>query len=57
MKIDNENVTFELQARTERILKENGTYSNATVFTAFAMKEENTTFQVELTYDRTSKSK
>ncbi|KAJ8307329.1 hypothetical protein KUTeg_015413 [Tegillarca granosa] len=54
MKIVNENVTFELQARTERILKENGTYSNATVFTAFAMKEENTTFQVELTEDRKS---
>ncbi|KAJ8307333.1 hypothetical protein KUTeg_015417 [Tegillarca granosa] len=45
MKIVNENVTFELQARTERILKENGTYSNATVFTAFAMREENTTVQ------------
>ncbi|KAJ8307335.1 hypothetical protein KUTeg_015419 [Tegillarca granosa] len=45
MKIVNENVTFELQARTERILKENGTYNNATVFTAFALKEGNTTFQ------------
>lgn len=56
LKIDTQNETFELQARTTPYTNENGTASNATVFSAFAGKDDGgSTFQVELTESKNSK--
>ncbi|XP_063411483.1 uncharacterized protein LOC134694404 [Mytilus trossulus] len=55
MKIKNENVTFEIQARTDLATSKNGTELkkiNATIFSGFAAKEDgNVTMQVELASD------
>ncbi|CAG2228191.1 unnamed protein product [Mytilus edulis] len=55
MKIENENVTFEIQARTDLATSKNGTELkkiNATIFSGFAAKEDgNVTMQVELASD------
>ncbi|VDI73639.1 Hypothetical predicted protein, partial [Mytilus galloprovincialis] len=55
MKITNENVTFEVQARTDLATSKNGTdlkKINATIFSGFAAKEDgNATMQVELASD------
>ncbi|XP_071153468.1 uncharacterized protein [Mytilus edulis] len=55
MKITNENVTFEVQARTDLATSKNGTELkkiNATIFSGFAAKEDgNATMQVELASD------
>lgn len=52
MKIDNSNVTFELQTRTDLATSKNGTdikRINATIFSGFAAKEDgNVSVQVEL---------
>ena len=56
MRIQNQNVTFELQARTDLATNENGTSINATIFSAFAAKDQTgATIQVELADDRNSK--
>ncbi|VDI67896.1 Hypothetical predicted protein [Mytilus galloprovincialis] len=55
MKIENENVTFEFQARTDLATSKNGTELkkiNATIFSGFAAKEDgNVMMQVELASD------
>ncbi|XP_053374889.1 mucin-like protein [Mercenaria mercenaria] len=49
LQLDTDNVTFELQARTERAKKKNGELSYATVFCAFAAKDSsNASVHVEL---------
>ncbi|XP_053387695.1 uncharacterized protein LOC123541782 [Mercenaria mercenaria] len=49
LKLHTDNVTFELQARTERARKSDGEMSDATVFCAFAAKESsNASVHVEL---------
>lgn len=52
VQIHNENITFDLQARTDIVTSKNGSHlrnENATVFTAFAAKDHtNASFQVEL---------
>ncbi|VDI38553.1 Hypothetical predicted protein [Mytilus galloprovincialis] len=55
MKIENENVTFEIQARTNLATSKNGTELkkiNATIFSGFAAKEDGDAYmQVELASD------
>ncbi|CAC5394799.1 unnamed protein product [Mytilus coruscus] len=55
MKIENENITFEVQARTDLATSKNGTELkkiNATIFSGFAAKEDgNASLQVELASD------
>lgn len=47
--IATENVTFSLQARTERAVKEDGSLSDATIFSAFAaMDQSNASIHVQL---------
>ena len=52
IKIDNSNVTFELQTRTDLATSKNGTdikKINATIFSGFAAKEDgNASIRVEL---------
>lgn len=54
MKIDTDK-KFTLQARTELFTDENGVTSNATVFSAFAARDEgNNSFQAELSETKKS---
>ncbi|XP_053386927.1 uncharacterized protein LOC123542089 isoform X2 [Mercenaria mercenaria] len=54
LQINTGNCSFDLQARTERAIKGNGNLSDATVFTAFAAKDSNTTsVHVERNNERT----
>ena len=56
MKIDNEDKQFELQARTDLAEGANGTTINATVFSAFAARDDTGSFvQVELSRLKDSK--
>lgn len=49
LNIETVNVTFYLQARTERALRQDGSLSDATVFSAFAAKDHsNASIHVEL---------
>ena len=48
---------FELQARTGKASKSDGSQVQATVFVAFAVKDESSRFQVELSADLTSKKR
>ncbi|XP_052243009.1 mucin-like protein isoform X1 [Dreissena polymorpha] len=53
LSIDAPNVTFSLQARTERAMKKDGNLSEATIFTAFAAKDHlNSSIHVELNTDK-----
>lgn len=48
IKSTDENVTFELQARTGRAIEaDSGNFTNATIFTAFAIQVNNVWFQVK----------
>lgn len=51
------NTAFELQARTERVVDENNTITNATIFSAFAGKDFNTGghFEVKMTESKQGK--
>ena len=59
IRIENDNVTFEVQARTDLATSKNGTELkriNATIFSGFAAKENgNAGIQVELASDLNSK--
>ena len=59
IRINNVNVTFEVQARTDLATSKNGTELkriNATIFSGFAAKENgNASIQVELASDLNSK--
>ena len=56
LNVQNENKTFQLQGRTDLALTADGNTTNATVFTAFAIKDHsNATLQVELSDDRLCK--
>ena len=56
MKIDTEDKQFELQARTDLAEGANGTTINATVFSAFAARDDTGSFvQVELSRLKDSK--
>jgi len=46
--VHNSNVSFTLQGRTGKALNDNGTAINATVFTAFAARENGVRVTVEL---------
>lgn len=47
--VDTSNITLDIQARTERALKNDGSLSDATVFSAFAVKESsNASLHVQL---------
>ncbi|WAR04750.1 MLP-like protein [Mya arenaria] len=46
--VDEENKTFEIQCRTSRATRPDGAFSQATVFSGFAVKGDNVWFQVEL---------
>ncbi|XP_052236237.1 uncharacterized protein LOC127848005 isoform X4 [Dreissena polymorpha] len=49
LSIETSHVTFSLQARTERAVKEDGNLSDATIFTAFAARDNtNSSIHVEL---------
>ncbi|XP_052241381.1 uncharacterized protein LOC127851584 [Dreissena polymorpha] len=49
LNIDTHNITFSLQARTERAVKADGNLSDATIFTAFAARDNtNSSVHVEL---------
>ncbi|KAH3705675.1 hypothetical protein DPMN_080752 [Dreissena polymorpha] len=49
LSIDASNVTFSLQARTERATKKDGSLSDATIFTAFAANDHlNSSILIEL---------
>ncbi|XP_060603455.1 mucin-like protein isoform X2 [Ruditapes philippinarum] len=49
LKVQTENISFDLQARTERARKQDGSLSDATLFSAFAAKDSsNASFYVEL---------
>jgi hypothetical protein len=49
LKVRTENISFDLQARTERARKQDGSLSEATVFSAFAAKDSSgATFHVEM---------
>ncbi|CAL1533934.1 unnamed protein product [Lymnaea stagnalis] len=50
--MDVQSVNFTLQARTGKVKTSQGVFTNATVFTAFAAKEGNARFQVELSVDK-----
>ncbi|XP_052238542.1 neurogenic locus notch homolog protein 1-like [Dreissena polymorpha] len=53
LSIDAPNVTFALQARTERAIKKDGNLSDATIFTAFAAKDHlNSSVHIELNTDK-----
>ncbi|XP_060570002.1 uncharacterized protein LOC132728362, partial [Ruditapes philippinarum] len=52
--VDTDNFTLDIQARTERALQKNGKLSDATVFSAFAVKESsNASLHVELNKAKT----
>ena len=49
LKVRTENISFDLQARTERAKKKDGSVSDATVFSAFAAKDSSgASFHVEI---------
>jgi len=48
LQIRTDNVTFDLQARTERAIKADGSLSEATVFSAFAAQDDTSSFHCEL---------
>ncbi|KAH3738504.1 hypothetical protein DPMN_045138 [Dreissena polymorpha] len=57
LSIDAPNVTFALQARTERAIKKDGNLSDATIFTAFAAKDHlNSSVHIELNTDKDGES-
>ena len=54
LNIETSNVTFYLQARTERALKQDGNLSDATIFSAFAVRDHsNASLHVELNVAKT----
>lgn len=54
LEIRTENVTFSLQGRTERAITAEGTTTDATVFSAFAAKDNTgATVQVEMSANKT----
>ncbi|KAH3747296.1 hypothetical protein DPMN_181720 [Dreissena polymorpha] len=56
LSIETSHVTFSLQARTERAVKEDGNLSDATIFTAFAARDNtNSSIHVELNKAKDSK--
>lgn len=53
IKINTSTVSFILQARTELATTENGTTINATIFSAFAAKDQTgSTVQIEMSRDK-----
>lgn len=55
MKIETGTTTFELQSRTELASSQNGTKSNATVFSAFVAKDQTgASIQVEMAHNKKS---
>ena len=57
LKVETENVTFSLQGRTERAITANGTVTNATIFSAFAAKDNtDASVQVELSANKSGNS-
>lgn len=56
IKINTSTTSFTLQARTELATTENGTTINATIFSAFAAKDQTgSTLQIEMSRDKTGK--
>lgn len=55
LKLRAENVSFDLQARTERAMKSDGTLSDATIFSAFAAKDGVSSLHVELNASKDGK--
>ncbi|KAH3847271.1 hypothetical protein DPMN_089590 [Dreissena polymorpha] len=56
LNIDTHNITFSLQARTERAVMADGNLSDATIFTAFAARDQtNTSVHVEVNRAHNSK--
>ena len=56
MKINTSTVSFELQARTELATTQDGVTTNATVFSAFAAKDQTgSSIQMEMSRDKKGK--
>lgn len=57
IKINTSTASFNLQARTELATNENGTTINATIFSAFAAKDQTgSSLQIEMSRDKKGKS-
>ena len=58
IRINTSTVSFELQARTELATSQNGVTTNATIFSAFAAKDQTgSSIQIEMSQDKKSNSR